>query len=47
MTKKAQLKRKAVATIRHLEGLLKLIHTLATGKTSIKVRPKRKKAGYS
>jgi hypothetical protein len=32
MTKEAQLKRKATTTIRHLEALLKLIHTLATGK---------------
>ena len=30
--------------IRHLEALLKLIHTLATGKSGPKVRSKRKKA---
>jgi hypothetical protein len=32
MTNEQQMERKADTTIRHLEALLKLIHTLATGK---------------
>jgi hypothetical protein len=43
MTKETQLKRKAETTIRHLEALLKLIHSVATGKPAPKVRPERKK----
>jgi hypothetical protein len=35
MTKEERIKRQAVATIRHLESLLKQIRMLATGKTAI------------
>jgi hypothetical protein len=44
MTTEEKLRRKAVATIRHLEGLVKLVHTVATGKPGPRVRKKRKKA---
>jgi hypothetical protein len=38
MTKEERIKRQAVATIRHLESLLKQIRMLATGKTAIAPR---------